>query len=217
MKSKSYIVFGMGSFGLSVARTLYSLGYDVMVVDKSEDTINEASSISTHAVVGDVTDEKFIKSLGINNFSAVVVAIGEEMQASILLTVILKDLGAKYVLVKAHNELHAKVLAKMGADRIISPEKEMGIRVANNLVSNSILEHIELSENYSIMEIMPPEGWLDKSIKNINIRAKYGISIMAIKVGDEIIVSPSPDYIIKKDAQLVVIGIIDNIRRVCGC
>jgi len=134
----SFVVIGMGRFGQSVAKTLYQLGKDVLVIDQDEEVIQEISEEVTHAVVGNATDEHVLKSLGIRNFDVAVVAIGVDIQSSILVTVLLKELGVKYVVAKAQTELHAKVLNKVGADKVIFPERDMGIRVARNLVSTNI-------------------------------------------------------------------------------
>ena len=203
---RSFVVLGIGSFGASVANTLYKLGYEVLAIDEDEETIQDISDDVTHAVVGDATDENVLKSLGVRNFDVAVVAIGGDIQASILVTLLLKEMGIKYILAKAHNDLHAKVLSKVGADRVIFPELDMGIRVAHNLVSTNILDYIELSPDYSIIEIKIPQQWEGKTLKDVNARVKYGINIMAIKNGADINISPKADDILTKNDVLVVIG-----------
>jgi trk system potassium uptake protein TrkA len=213
MKAKSFAVLGLGRFGRSVAETLYSMGYDVLAIDKSEECINLMSPKITHAVVGDATDEVLLKSLGIRNFDVAIVAIGGETQPSILATLILKEAGVKHILAKAQSELHSRVLYKVGADRVVFPEKDMGARVAHNLVATNILDQLELSPEYSIVEIIPPEIWIGKSLKESNIRVKYGINIMAIKHNSSIVVAPKADYIIKNDDIIVALGANTDINK----
>ncbi len=214
MKAKSFLVLGLGRFGRSLAETLHNMGYDVLAVDKDEEAVNSLPPAITYAVVGDVTDENMIKSLGVGNFDAAVVAVGGEIHSSVLLTLILKEEGVKYIVARAQSELHSKVLNKVGADRIIFPEKDMGVRVANNLVSTNILELIELSSEHSIVEIIPPSVWIGKSIKESNIRAKYGVSIMAVKKDSSVKVAPTAEYIIMDDDNLVIIGRNENINKI---
>ena len=210
---KQYAVIGCGRFGSSVARTLYGLGYDVMAIDENEDVIQNMSDSVTHAVQADATDEASVKSLGIRNFDVAVITIGSNIQSSILITLIVKELGVKYVVAKAQNELHAKVLYKIGADRVVFPERDMGVRVAHNLVSSNILDYIELAPDYSIVEISALKDWEGKTLSELNMRAKYGINVMAIKHGSEINISPNALDTIRKDDVLVVIGHNDDIQK----
>ena len=210
---KQYAVIGCGRFGSSVARTLYGLGYDVMAIDEHEDVIQNISDSVTHAVQADATDEASVKSLGIRNFDVAVITIGSNIQSSILITLIVKELGVKYVVAKAQNELHAKVLYKIGADRVVFPERDMGVRVAHNLVSSNILDYIELAPDYSIVEISALKDWEGKTLSELNMRAKYGINVMAIKHGSEINISPNALDTIRKDDVLVVIGHNDDIQK----
>ncbi|MCG8500282.1 MAG: TrkA family potassium uptake protein [Firmicutes bacterium] len=210
---RSFVVLGMGRFGQSVAKTLYELGYEVLAIDNDEEVIQDMTDYVTHAVIADATDENVLKSLGVRNFDVAVVTIGGDMQSSILVTLILKEMGVKYILAKARSELHAKVLNKVGADRVIFPERDMGTRVAHNLVSSNILDYIELSPDYSIIEVAAPEQWVGKSLVELNVRVKYGINIMAIKNGKEINISPRADDTIKRDDVVVIIGANADISR----
>ncbi|MDK2798594.1 MAG: trk/ktr system potassium uptake protein [Clostridiales bacterium] len=210
---RSFVVLGAGRFGESVAKTLYESGYEVLAIDQSEEIIQELSDYVTHAVVGDVTDENVLKSLGVRNFDVALVAIGGNMESSILVTLLLKEMGVKYILAKAQNALHAKVLSRVGADRVIFPERDMGIRVAYNLVSTNVLDFIELSPDYSIIEITVPQQWEGKSLRELNIRANYGINIMAIKNGTQINISPKADDVIKHDDILVLIGSNEDLNK----
>ncbi|WHH59522.1 TrkA family potassium uptake protein [Petroclostridium sp. X23] len=210
----SFVILGLGRFGKSVAKTLYQLGNDVLVIDENEETIQSMSECVTHAIAGDVTDENVLKACGIRNFDVAIVAIGGNMESSILVTVLLKEIGGNYIVAKAQNELHAKVLSRVGADKVIFPERDMGVRVAHNLVSTNILDYIELSPDYSIMEITVPKQWIEKSLKQLNVRVKYGINIMAIKNGNEINVAPKADNIIQQDDVLVIIGSNADIKKI---
>lgn len=212
--NKQFVVIGCGRFGSSVAKKLNDLGAEVMTVDKSEETIQNIADYVTYAVQADATDENTIKSLGIRNFDVAVVSIGGDIQSSILVTLMLKELGVKYVVAKAQNELHGKVLYRIGADRVVFPEREMGIRVASNLVSDNILEYIQLAPDYSIMEIVALSSWTGKTLKDIDMRNEYGINVMAIKHGDEIDITISADEVLKEGDVLVVIGHNDNLKKI---
>lgn len=212
MTSKQYVVIGLGRFGTSIAKTLYSLGNEVLAIDIDEDVIQEISQEVTHAVQADSTDESVLKALGLRNFDIGVVTIGADIKSSIMTTVLLKELGINFVIAKAHDEIHAKVLYKIGADRVVFPERDMGIRVAHNLCSSNILDYIELSPDYSIMEVTAINKWVGKSLKDLSIRSKYGINVMAIKRENDINISPQADEYIRKDDILVVIGGTENLK-----
>lgn len=211
---KQFVIIGCGRFGSSVAKTLCSMGYEVLVVDKNEETIQNIADRVTHAVQADATDENSIKSLGIRNFDVAVVTIGSNIQSSILVTLMVKELGVKYVIAKAQNELHAKVLYKIGADRVVFPEREMGVRVAHNLVSSNIMDYIELAPDYSIVEIATLDEWVGKSLIELNMRSEYGVNVMAIKHGPNIDISPDATDLIEEGDVLVVIGHNDDIREI---
>ncbi len=206
MKAKQFVVFGLGRFGSSLATTLSDAGYEVMGVDKCEERVQDISPIVTQAVQAEVTDIDALRALGIRNFDVAVVAIGKDMQSSVMTTLLLKEMGIPYVVAKASTEIHQRVLEKIGADRIILPERDMGKRIATNLIAGNIIDYIQLSKDYSIMEISILPQWANYSIKDINIRAKYGINIIAVERGGDINVTPGPDYILEKDDLLVVVG-----------
>ena len=168
----------------------------------------------THAIQADAADETILKAVGIRNFDVVVVTIGSDIQASILVTLLCKEQGVKYVVAKAQNELHAKVLYKVGADRVVLPERDMGLRVAHNLVSSNVLDYIELDPNYSVVEIEIIPTWIGKTLRQLDLRARYGVNVMAIKHGDDINISPGGDDIIDKGDILVVIGDNEDIARI---
>lgn len=216
MAKKQYAVIGLGRFGTAVARTLYEAGNDVLAIDKDSEAVQEISDYVTHSVVMDATDESALANLGIRNFDVAVVAIGGNIQSSILATLLIKEAGVKYIVAKGNNELHAKVLYKTGADKVILPERDMGVRVAHNIVSSNILDYIELASDYSIMEIEALEKWVGKTLKELDIRKKYGINIIAIKTKDEINVSPSPDLKIAERDILIAIGKDKNLEKLEG-
>lgn len=206
MKKKSFLIIGLGRFGSSMALTLTDAGHDVLGIDVAKDKVEHIANHITNALITDATNEDNLKALGVSNFDVAVVAIGHDMQASILTTVILKELGAKYIVAKAQNELHGKVLEKTGADRVIYPERDMGIRVANSLTTSNILDYIELSEEYNIYDIKASDKMIGKSLGKLNLRAKYGVNVLAIKKGKNIQVSPGADFVIEEDNILVVLA-----------
>lgn len=206
MAKMQYVVIGMGRFGSSVATALSNLGFEVLAIDSDEQKIQEIANIVTHAVSADTTDEEALRALGVRNFDVVVVAIGADIQASILTTLILKELGVPRLIVKAQNELHGKVLSKIGADKVVFPERDMGLRVAHHLISPNILDYIELSDDYSILEIKAPAQVVGKNLKQLDIRARFKCNVLAIKTGDSMNISPYAEDIIHENDTLVIVG-----------
>ena len=206
-KHKQYIVIGMGRFGQSVAKTLYNLGKDVLAVDSDEDIIENISPFVTHAVKTNAMDEKSLAALGIGNFDVAVVTMGTDIQSSILITMLCKEMGVGYVVAKAQNELHGKVLERTGADRVVFPERDMGMRVAHNLAASNVLDYIEIMGDLRMVDIAASEIWIGQSLADLNFRQKYSVNVIAIKKKNSP-VNPSPhgaDVIEQGDA-LVVIG-----------
>ncbi len=210
---KQFAVIGLGRFGGSVAQTLSDMGYEVLAIDRSEQRIQDFANVVTHAVEADSTDENVLKALGIRNFDIAVVSIGENIQASILTTLILKELGVGKIVVKAQNDLHGKVLFKIGADKVVYPERDMGIRVVHNLISPNILDIIELADDYSIVEISAGDFFAGKTLMELDIRAKFGCNVMAIKSGDNINIAPLATDVIQKGDVLVVIGHNNDLQQ----
>lgn len=210
---KQFAVIGLGRFGGSVCKTLSEMGHEVLVIDTDENKVSQFANIVTQAVQLDSTDETGLREIGIRNFDHVIVAIGDNIQASILTTLILKDMEVPYITVKAQNDYHEKVLSKIGATKVIHPERDMGIRIAHNLISENVLEFIELSPDYSLVEIIASEKMVGKSLLELNIRAKYGCNIMAIKTGDDLNISPRAEDVIQRRDILVVIGSNKDISR----
>ena len=211
---KSYAVIGLGRFGCSVARTLISLGYEVVGVDISEKIVKELSHSLNHIISADTRDEEVLKSLGIQDFDAVVVAIGQDIEANILTSMILKQLGVRRVIVKANSEVHGEVLRKIGVDKVIYPERETGEKVAKNLVGAVFFDYLELSPNYSIVQFIAPKKFVDKTLGELDLRAKLGIYVMAIKKGDKIVVAPGADAKIEENDLLIVLGEKENVNRI---
>lgn len=203
---KTFAVIGAGRFGSSLARTLHELGHEVMIMDFNDEIIQSVSEYVTHAVVVDVMDEAALRELGLSNFDVVIVAIGSDTEASIMATIMAKELGAKKVIAKATSDFQGKVLRKVGADRVIFPEIDMGIRVAHNLVSTNVLEFIELSPDYGIIEITALSTWVGHTLAQINLPSKHKINVIAIKNKDEINIAPSSDVIIKSNDSLVIVA-----------
>lgn len=211
---KSFVVIGCGRFGQSVAKTLHKLGNEVLAIDKSQEALQLISEEVTHAIQADVMDEGVLEEMGISNFDVAVVSIGSNLEASIFATLIVKEIGVPKVVTKAQSELHGKLLTKIGADKIVFPERDMGIRVGHNLVSNNILDFIELSPDYGILEITALEAWENKTLSKLRLSAKYGINVMVIKKRDRVIVPPKAEDIIEKDDTLVVIGSTKDIKKI---
>jgi trk system potassium uptake protein len=206
MTKQSYAVIGLGRFGASIAAKLYEAGQEVMGIDINNELVDDGKVFVTHAVVLDSTDEESLKSVGIGNFDYVIVAIGNDMQASILTVMLLKEIGVKQVIAKAINKRHGQLLEKVGADWVIHPERDMGERVAHQLLSPNVLNYIELSKEYNIEEIIIPPSMKKKSLRELDLRAKYNVNAIAILSNENLIISPSPDHIIQNEDKLVVIG-----------
>jgi len=214
MQKKQFAIIGMGRFGSSVARTLYNLNFEVLAIDSDEHRTQEVINMVTHAVQADSTDEEALRALGVRNFDVVVVAIGQDIQASILTTLILKDMGVKMLVAKAQNELHGKVLAKIGADKVIYPERDMGHRVAHNLISPNILDHIELSDDYSIVDLQVGPSLIGKNLRQLDIRNKYQCNVMGIKSNNgKMNIAPHAEDLIKENDVLVVVGKNEDLHR----
>ena len=203
---KQYAVFGLGSFGESVAVTLQELGCEVVVVDNHMERIENISPYVSYAVQADIEDPEVIRSLGARNLDGVVVAVADDMEASIMATLVSKEIGVPYVLAKAKNDLHAKVLKKIGADSIIFPEKEIGQSVARNLVSGEFVDWISLSPDYSITEIAVPEIWIGKSLSEIDVRRTKDVNVVGVRIGEKIQVTIDPEEPLQKEMMLIMIG-----------
>ena len=214
----SFLIIGMGRFGSSLAIELSNLGHDVLVIDKSEDKIAHIADRVTHAVIGDAKDESVIESLGVRNFDVAIVAIANNIEDSVLITIMLKEMGVKKVIAKAQSMLHMKVLERVGADITVFPERDMGNRLAQRLSAKNIIDFIELSDEHSIVEAEAPAVWVGKSLAELNIRGQYGINVIAArdKNARDLTVSPPAGYVIKEGDVLIVIGLNEDIKKLRG-
>ena len=203
---KSYIVIGLGRFGTEVARRLYEQGCEVLAVDTGSELVQQISADVTHAVVADARDKEVLRALGARNFDCAVVAIGGSLADSVLATMNLKELGIPRLVCKAHDETHRQVLLKLGADQVVIPEQEYAARLARSLSSHNVLDYIEISNDYGIVEVPAPKSWAGKTLKELNIRAKLGVNILAVKHDGEINVSPAADYTITVRDIIVALG-----------
>lgn len=224
---KQIAVIGAGKFGISIAQTLTHKGYQVLLIDKDMEKIQEMSDLVTKAIQLDATDEKALRALGLKDFDVVIVAIGRQsMEDSIIITMMLKEMGVSTVVAKALNEAHGRILMRVGADKVVFPERDMGIRVANMLISPSIIDQLGAVPGYSIAEVEAPKALIGRTIGETGIKSKYGVQIVMIKrmksVSDEdvedvleedVIVAPSADTIIKKGDILLIIGKDEDIHR----
>ena len=211
---KSYIVIGLGRFGTEVAIRLCQLGCEVLAVDRENDPVQQISSEVTHAVVADARDVNVLRALGAAEFDCGIVAIGGNLAESVLTTMSLKELGVPTVVCKAHDDVHAQVLKKVGADRVVIPEKENSQRLAKSLSSENVLDYIELSDDYGIIDVPAPQSWVGQSLRDLNVRAKLGVNILAVKREGKINVSPSADFAIEEGDILVILGDNQALRRV---
>ncbi len=215
-KTKQFMVLGMGLFGSSLAKTLHELGHEVLAVDADADLVEAIAPYVTQAVQIDATDEAALQELGVRNFDAVIVSIGKNLRDSILVCVIIKEMGVPYLIAKATDEIHAKVLRKIGVDKVVFPERDMGMRVAKSLITPNVLEMMEFSGDYRLIEIILPSKWAGNSIIGVDVRRKYGISILAIQRDGNFIVSPSPDTVFETGDILLVLGQKDDINNISG-
>lgn len=210
---EGYAVLGLGRFGKTIAVTLAEAGFQIMAVDVKEDSVQEVAEFVTYAVRGDVTDPDMVRSLGLGNMDGVVVAIANNLEASVMATLLAKESGASYIIAKGDNELHGTILKKMGADKVIIPEQEMGINVARNLVLGRFMDLIELSEDVSLVEMEMPASWVGKNLIELDLRNKYSINVVAIKSTDKTDVTPDPTVPMKENQTMLLSGRNEDIRK----
>lgn len=203
---KSYVVIGMGRFGSEVARQLYKCGCEVLAVDLQSELVQQVSPDVTHAVVADSRDKEVLRMLGVGDFDCAVLGIGDDLAASVLITMNLKELGVPYLVCKAHDDTHLRILEQLGADRVVIPEKENAARLAKSLSSPNLLDYIELSEEYSIIELAAPKSWIGKSLRELNVRAKLGLNILAVRRNGKMDVSPAADFYFSDGDIVIVLG-----------
>lgn len=210
---KSILIIGLGRFGRHMAKKFSEQNNDVMAIDINEERINNVLPVVTNALIGDATNEQFMETIGVRDFDLCVVAIGDNFQSSLETTALLKDLGAKFILARASRDVHAKFLLRNGADDVIYTEKETAERLAVKYGSDNIFNYIELNDEYSIYEIAVPSSWLNKSILKVNVRSKYGISILATKQGNNIFPLPKPEHVFTDSESLMILGKNEDVSR----
>lgn len=211
---KSFAVIGLGRFGSSIARSLYNSGADVIAIDIHEELVNSLADDVTRAVTADAKNKDVLRKLGVDECDCVIVALGTNFSASVLVTMNVVSLGVKNVICKAHDDTHREILEKLGANKVIQPERDVAEKTARSLTSPNFLEFIELSDEYSIIEIAPPKSWVGKEIRELNVRNRYNVNIIAIKKGEKINVSVPADYCINSDIRLVLLGEFDAINQI---
>ena len=211
--NKSYAVFGLGRYGIAVAKELVNNGADVLAVDIDEDIVNSAIADIPFCRCADITDPEVIKQLGISNVDVVIVAMANNLEASVMSVILCKEAGVKMVIAKCADEMQGKILCKVGADKVVYPENESGVRLAKNLLSAGMVDLIDLSEDISVIEIPVKEKWVGKSLIELDLRKKYAINIIAIRNGEDILVNVDPNVQLSKEMQLVVIINKTNINK----
>lgn len=210
---KSYAVLGLGSFGKSVARSFMELGIEVLAVDRNKIIVNEIASEVTYAVQMDVTNEDALKSIGVEKMDGVIVAIGENLEASVMATLLVKELGVPYVVAKAETEMQKKILEKIGADKVVFPEKEMGVRLAKNIAGN-FLDVFDLSSKDSMVEMKVKEEWIGKSIRELDFRNRYHLNIVAFRRDGKLDSFPDPDDVLQRDDIIITVGKNEDLSRI---
>ena len=212
---KTFVVIGLGRFGSAVATELSSLGHEVLAVDEREDHVQRVAEKVPHAVTGDARDPSVLRALGVRNYDCAVVAVGDDIGNSALITLNLKEIGVKRVICKAQSHVHRKVLEKIGADRVVFPEHEMGVKLAQGLSSSNVLNFIELSEDFGIVETAVPKEWHYETIQNLDVRARYRVNIIAVRRGKDgaLNVAPGASYVIEPGDAVVALGRTEDINH----
>ncbi|MFC3212379.1 potassium channel family protein [Planomicrobium okeanokoites] len=210
---KQFVVIGLGRFGSSICKELYKLGHEVLAIDSVPERVESIRDFASHTAIANAADEENLKALGVRNFEHAVVAIGDNMQTSVLCTLMLKELGVPVVWVKARDLQHQMILEKVGADKVIQPENEMGIRVAHHMDSEKVVDYIDLSEDYSIVELVASQKIANQTLLELNIRAKYNCMILAIKRNEQVNVAPMPEDLVQQADILVVMGHRSDLKR----
>ena len=209
---KSFVIIGLGRFGTAIASELSALGHEVLAVDVDEERVQQVADHVTHAVTGDGRNIEVLRALGVRNFDCVVVAMGSDVGNSALITLNLKELGVKEVICKAQSHVHSRVLEKIGADRVVFPEYEMGAKLAQGLSSSNVLNFIELSEDYGSLELSAPQSWQGKSLRELDVRNRHHVNVIAIRKNGELNVAPSPDLPLESGDQVVALGRYEDIN-----
>ena len=211
---KTFVVIGLGRFGTAVATELCELGHEVLAIDGREDSVAAVVDRVTHAVTGDARDPAVLRALGVRNYDCAVVAVADDIGNSALITLNLKEMGVKEVICKAQSHVHRKVLEKIGADRVVFPEHDAGFKLAQGLSSSNVLNFIELSDDFGIVELGAPKAWVGKTIRDLDVRARHHVNIIAIHTaGGEMLVAPGADYVLAPKDIVVTLGRTEDINR----
>ena len=211
--SKTYAVFGLGRYGTAVARELLENGKEIIAVDTDQKIVNDASADLPVCKCADVTDAEVISRLGIGNIDTVIVCMAGNLEASVMAVTLCKEAGVRTVIAKCANEMHQKILLRVGADQVVFPEKESGIRLAKNLLSSGFIDMISLSKDVSMVEIDVKDEWLGKNLIELNLRRKYGFNVVAIKKGGQVNVNINPEQMLDNDTTLIVIANMTKLRK----
>ncbi len=213
---KSYIVIGLGRFGGEMAVRLYDCGEEVLAVDTNESLIDKIADRVTRAAAADARDIDVLRKLGAGNFDSAVVAVGSDLAASALITMNLKTLGVPYIMCKAHDDTYREILEKLGADRVIIPEREMADKLSLGLTSTGVMEYIELSDEFGIVEMAPPEAWYGKTIRQLDLRNRYGLNVIAMRRDENLGITPDIDVPIDSECTMVILGnyhVINQLKK----
>lgn len=211
---KSILIIGLGRFGHHLCTNLANMGNEVMIIDRNEESMADLLQYATTAKVGDCTKEEVLRTLGIGNFDLCFVCIGSNFQSSIEITSLVKDLGARYVVSKAKRDIHAKFLLRNGADEVFYPDRDIAERIAVKHSANHVFDYIELTEGYSIFEIPSLENWIGKTIRQVDIRAKYHVNIIGVKEDGHLRILPHADYVLTGREHLMIIGLRKDIDKI---
>ena len=212
-KKKTYAVFGLGRYGTAVARELVENGMEVIAVDSSQKIVNDAAAYLPVCKCADVTDAEVIDRLGIANIDTVIVCMASNLESSVMAVTLCKEAGVKTVIAKSGNEMHQKILLRVGADQVVFPENESGIRLAKNLLSSGFIDMISLSKDVSMVEIDVKDEWVGKNLIELNLRKKYGFNVVAIKKGEKVNVNINPEQVLNEETTLIVIGNVAKLGR----
>ena len=210
---KTYAVFGLGRYGTSVAETLTENGIEVLAVDSNIDIVNDVSERVPLCKCADITDMAVLKDLGIEEVDVVIISMASNLESSILATTLCKELGVRKIIVKCSNEIHKKILLRVGADEVVIPEKESGVRIAKSLIHSNYVDLVEVSKDVSIVELEVREDWIEKTVQELNLRKKYGINIIAIKSDNKVYTHINPEFALKANMKLVVVIKLSQLKK----
>jgi len=212
-KRKQFLVVGLGRFGRAVAETLCEAGEEVLAIDRRMDLVEDMKESVTQAVQLDAIDKDALKALGVQDFDVAFVTVASDIKVSGVVTMLLKELGVKQVIAKASDEFHGRMLEKLGADKVLFPERDMGRRIAHNLISGNIIDYLELSPDFSMAEILPEPAWVGKTLKDLDMRAKMGVNVVAIRNGEVLDAMPTLNTVIHEKDVMLVVSSEENLNR----